>query len=121
MNVKTIAAGAAMAGAVGLGALGFGSGLAQADPHNPPPPPPIPFCTGGPGVNCNGPGTPLPPGQRGAPPPGHWNDPVGYGYPATWIPPNQGVTVPLPLVWNPDVGAWGVFLTPGGPFIVYTP
>src|SRR4051794_37854738 len=35
MKVTRIAAAAAMAGAMGLGALGFGSAVAQADPHGP--------------------------------------------------------------------------------------
>lgn len=114
MTLKKVFAGAAMAGGFASAALGVGAGLAQADP-NIPNPPPVPICTGGPGVNCNGPGTPLPPGQRGAPPPGHWNDPVSYGLPATWTPPNS--VVAFPVVWNPQVGAWGVF-DAGGTFVV---
>jgi len=117
MKLKRIAASAAMAGAITTGALGFGAGLAQADPHGPNPPgpnPPGPICLGGPGVNCNGPGTPLPPGQRGFPPPGHYNDPISYGLPPTFIP--VGFNTPFPVVFNPDVGAWGVF-TPDGVFV----
>jgi hypothetical protein len=114
MKLKKIAASAAMAGALGSAVLGVGAGLAQADPHGPNPP--GPGCVGGPGVNCNGPGTPLPPGQQGFPPPGHYNDPVGYGYPPTWIPP--GDPMAYPVVFNPGVNAWGVFL-PGGQFVAY--
>lgn len=116
MKLNKFAATAAMAGALGSAALGIGAGLAQADPNGPNPPGPVPGCTGGPGVNCNGPGTPLPPGQRGFPPPGHYNDPIGYGYPARWIPPGQPVD--YPVVFNPAVNQWGVFL-PGGQFVAY--
>lgn len=137
MYLKKIAATAAMAAGLGSAALGIGAGLAQADPNGPNIPGPnvpgpnvpgpnvpgqgpgrghesvpgLPICSGGPGVNCNGPGTPLPPGQNGFPPPGHYNDPIGYGLPATWIAP--GTDVALPVVFNPEVGAWGVFTTSG--------
>ncbi|SOJ55441.1 hypothetical protein MSIMFB_02927 [Mycobacterium simulans] len=115
MKLKKVAASTAIAGGFAFGALGFGAGLAQADPYDPVPPP-VPICPGGPGVNCDGAGTPLPPGQRGAPPPGHYNDPVSYGLPAVWMPPNS--VVAYPIVWNPEVSAWGVYV-PGGPFVPY--
>ncbi|GAB3031831.1 hypothetical protein [Mycobacterium bourgelatii] len=115
MTLKKFAAGAAMAGGFALGAFGLGAGVAQADPNIPGIPGPV--CPGGPGVNCNGPGTPLPPGQHGFPPPGHYNDPVSYGLPATWVAPNTNVA--LPVVFNPSVGAWGVF-TPDGVFVAIT-
>ncbi|OBK19469.1 hypothetical protein [Mycobacterium asiaticum] len=114
MKLNRLAATAAMAGALGSAALGVGSGMAQADPNGPNPP--VPGCVGGPGVNCNGPGTPLPPGQRGAPPPGHYNDPIGYGLPAVWMPP--GSPISYPVVFNPAANEWGVFL-PGGEFVAY--
>ena len=110
MKLKKIAGTAAIAGAITTGALGFGAGMAQADPHGPGPWP----CHGGPGVNCNGPGTPLPPGHHGFPPPGHYNDPVGYGLPPTFVPP--GFNDAFPVVFNPGIGAWGVF-TPEGVFV----
>ncbi|WP_169834927.1 hypothetical protein [Mycobacterium alsense] len=141
MKLNKVAATAAMASALGSAALGIGAGFAQADPNGPnvpgpnvpgpnvpgpgqvpgqvPGPGPVPgqpICNGGPGVNCNGPGTPLPPGQRGFPPPGHYNDPIGYGYPAQWMPPGQPVE--YPVVFNPAVNQWGVFL-PGGQFVAY--
>lgn len=141
MNLNKIAATAAMTGALGSAALGIGAGLAQADPDgngpgpnvpgpnvpgpNMPgpdvqngqgPAPGMPICNGGPGVNCNAPGTPLPPGQRGAPPPGHYNDPIGYGLPARWMPPGQPGE--YPVVFNPGMNAWGVFL-PDGQFVAY--
>ncbi len=143
MNLNKIAATAAMAGGLGAAALGVGAGFAQADPHGPGPGPNVPgpnvpgvpdrdgpgqgpsvpaqpICNGGPGFNCNGPGTPLPPGQHGAPPPGHYNDPVGYGLPPTWVPPvGDPDGAQLPLVYNPDAGAWGVNTSSG--FQVYTP
>lgn len=140
MRLNRIAASAAIAGALTSGVLGLGAGLAQADPNGPNVPGPVPgpnvpgpgsvpgqnvpgpgipgqpICNGGPGVNCNGPGTPLPPGQRGFPPPGHYNDPIGYGLPARWMPPGQPVD--YPVVFNPAVNQWGVFL-PGGQFVAY--
>lgn len=112
MDFKRFFAGAAMAGALGSAALGIGAGMAQADPHGPN----IPGCVGGPGVNCNGPGTPLPPGQRGFPPPGHYNDPIGYGLPAVWMPPGQPTA--YPVVFNASLNTWGVFL-PSGEFVAY--
>jgi hypothetical protein len=138
MKLNKIAATAAMAAGLGSAALGIGAGLAQADPggghgpggpnvpgpnvpgqgHEPGPGwvPGQPICNGGPGVNCNGPGTPLPPGQRGFPPPGHYNDPVGYGLPPVWHHP-QGFDGDYPIVFNPEFGQWGVFVN--GQFIAY--
>lgn len=141
MKLNRIAAGAVMAGTITSAAFGIGAGLAQADPNGPNvpgpnvpgpnvpgpngpnvrgpghlPPPGVPICNGGPGANCNAPGTPLPPGQRGAPPPGHYNDPIGYGLPARWMPP--GESVDYPVVYNPAANAWGVF-TANGQFVAY--
>jgi hypothetical protein len=123
MRLNRIAAGAVVAGALTSGALGIGAGLAQADPNGPNVPGPgplpgqgMPICNAGPGVNCNGPGTPLPPGQNGFPPPGQYNDPIGYGLPAHWMPPGQPGD--YPVVFNPAVNQWGVFL-PGGQFVAY--
>lgn len=147
MNLNKITATAAMAGGLGAAAFGIGAGLAQADPGIPGPGPNIPgpnvpgpnvpgdrdvpghgqlpgqgwpVCNGGPGVNCNGPGSPLPPGQDRFPPPGHYNDPVRYGLPATWIPPvGDPDGTQLPVVFNPDLGQWGVNTSSG--FQVFTP
>ncbi len=78
--------------------------------------PGVPICSGGPGANCNGPGSPLPPGQNGFPPPGHYNDPGRYGLPAVWAPdPADGPQ--LPVVFNPAVNQWGVFVN--GQFVAY--
>jgi hypothetical protein len=144
MHLNKITATAAMAGGLGAAALGIGAGLAQADPgpNVPGPGPNVPgpnvpgpnmpgpaqgpyvpgqpICNGGPGVNCNGPGSPLPPGQNGAPPPGHYNDPGSYGLPATWVPPvGDPDGTQLPVVYNPDLGQWGVNTSTG--FQAYTP
>ncbi|HTX96445.1 MAG TPA: hypothetical protein VME67_17220 [Mycobacterium sp.] len=145
MNLNKTAATAAMVGGLGAAALGIGAGFAQADPgpNVPGPGPNVPgpnapgvpdrdgpgqgpdvpgqpICNGGSGVNCNGPGTPLPPGQRGAPPPGHYNDPGSYGLPATWVPPvGDPDGRALPVVYNPDLGQWGVNTSSG--FQAYTP
>jgi hypothetical protein len=144
MKLNKFAATAVLAGAVGSAGLGIGAGLAQADPQVPGPGPNVPgpnipgpnnpgpnvpgqqpgpghvpglpICNGGPGVNCNGPGTPLPPGQGGlVPPPGHYNDPVGYGLPAVWSPDLDGPQ--FPVVFNPAVNQWGVFVD--GRFVAY--
>ncbi|WP_082978561.1 hypothetical protein [Mycobacterium sp. 1081908.1] len=140
MKLNKIAATAAMAGGLGSAAL-IGAGFAQADPgpNVPGPGPNVPgpnvpgpgqvpgpnlpgqpICNGGPGVNCNGPGTPLPPGQNNFPPPGHYNDPGSYGLPATWIPPvGDPDGTQLPVVFNPQLGQWGVNTSAG--FQAYTP
>lgn len=147
MNLNKMAATAAMAGALGSAALGIGAGLAQADPDGPNMPGPVPgpnvpgqgqvppgqvpgpgpgqvpgvACNDPVGANCNGPGLPLPPGQRGAPPPGHYNEPTRYGLPATWDNPPDLPAGKYPIVYNPDVdgGQWGVQASNG--FHVYTP
>lgn len=149
MNLSKIAAGTLMAGTITSAAFGIGAGIAQADPNGPNipgpnipgpnvpgpngpdlrgpgqlPPPGVPICNGGPGVNCNGPGSPLPPGQERngipAPPPGHYNDPIRYGLPATWVPPvGDPDGTQLPIVFNPDLGQWGVQTSTG--FQAYTP
>jgi hypothetical protein len=125
MSLKTIAAGAAII-ALGFGALG-GAGLAQAKPHGPDP------C--GPGINCWLPGDPPghnpfgPPGQvmQGNPvvpgltgvPPGHWGEPWLYGLPATWRPWDRDDISLQPVVWNPDLVAWGIWWA--DQFIPYAP
>jgi hypothetical protein len=120
MNVKKIAAGAAMAGALGFSAVGFG-GVAQAKPHDPGPCVPWVDCwvpgVDPPGHNPFGPpgqvmqGNPWVPGLTGVPP-GHWGDPTLVGLPPTWLPRNWielGIPGPLDVVWNPDLAAWGVW------------
>jgi hypothetical protein len=126
MNLRTIAAGAAIVGALSFGALS-GAGLAQAKPHGPDP------C--GPGNGCWHPGDPPghnpfgPPGQvmQGNPPvvgltgvpPGHWGNPWEFGLPATWRPFDRD-DIPLqPVMWNPDVLAWGIWWL--GQFIPFVP
>ena len=128
MSLKKITAGAAMVGALGLGSLGASS-LAQAKPHDPVPPPIPPIPGPGHGSGVWEPGDPPghnpfgPPGQvkkdpviNGVPnpfygvPPGHWDDPALFGVPVVWLPPGvPDVPGPLPVVWNPDVLAWGVW------------
>src|SRR6476661_8458320 len=100
MNLNKIAATAAMAGGLGAAAFGIGAGFAQAEPNGPNVPGPGgpnvpgpnvpgqvppgqvpgpnrqgigngPKCDGQ-GANALCPGSPLPPGQGGAPPPGHY-------------------------------------------------
>lgn len=137
MEIKKLAATTAMAGALGLSAFGLASGVAQADPKVPnipgPPNPP------GPGISHWSPGDPPghnpfgPPGQVKKDlfynvPPGHWNDPAFVGLPPNWIPDIKllpegipAVTEPLPLVFNPDRGTWGVWLNNNTVFIPYPP
>lgn len=144
MNLNKITATVAMAGGLGAAAFGIGAGFAQADPgpNVPGPGPNVPgpnmpgdrdlpghgqlpgqgwpVCNGGPGANCNGPGSPLPPGQNGFPPPGQYNDPGRSGLPATWIPPvGDPDGTQLPVVFNPELGQWGVNTSSG--FQVFTP
>lgn len=109
-----------MAGALGFSALGAG-GVAQAKPHDPGPCVPGIDCwvpgVDPPGHNPVGPpgqvmkGNPVVPGLTGVPP-GHWGDPAWAGLPSTWLPYNWmelGVPGPLDVVWNPDIGSWGVW------------
>lgn len=130
VEIKKLAATAVMAGALGFTAFGMGSGMAQADPKWPVPNPPgnddVWLPGDPPGHNPFG-----PPGQVKKDlflnvPPGHWDDPAYIGLPANWIPPIDllpegipGVTDPLPLVFNPDAGAWGVWLNNNTVFIPY--
>lgn len=117
MNVTRIAAAAAMAGALGLGVVGIGSGVAQADPHGPGPFPPIPPIPGPPGHNPYGPpgqvmkGNPVVPGLTGVPP-GHWNDPAWAGLPVVWAPADWiqlGIPGPQPVVFNAELNVWGIW------------
>ncbi len=129
MRIKKVAATTAMAGALGLAAFGA-SGVAQADPKWPGPNPPghddIWMPGDPPGHNPFG-----PPGQVKNDlffnvPPGHWNDPAFVGLPVEWIPTIDllpvGIPVPdapLPLVFNPAEGTWGVWLNNNTLFIPY--
>jgi hypothetical protein len=114
MKLKKIAAGTALAGALGFGALGVGAGLAQADPPWPP------------GPNVPGPGWDHDNGWRGDHDwranhdwradrgdwdgvPADWNN---FWGPPPWasVPPPAPIWAPgLAVVWNPDVGGWGVW------------
>jgi hypothetical protein len=110
MKLKRTAAKATLVGALSIAAAGFGAGLAHADPPFPTPPPwPIPAPDDGPGVNVGAPGNPLPPGQGYLPPPGHaradnvapmWAPPAPP--PPFWAPW-------LPVEWNTELNAWGVW------------
>jgi hypothetical protein len=135
MNMKKMVAGAATAGVLGFASLALGAGSAQADRPGGP-------CPGvGPGTNFAGPGTPHPPGQDCLPPPGHlapgpdaddFRVPVpdrdDFDMAPWWVltPPAPPVWAPpppappfwapwLPVIWNPDLGVWGVWQ--GGAFI----
>ena len=110
MKLKKFAAHTVVAGAFGAAALGLGAGLAQAAPHGPPAPPLIP----GPGANAGAQGNPLPPGQGYQPPPGHRGD-IDDVIPV-WAPPPPPPPywAPwLPVVWNADLPARGVWWNGG--------
>lgn len=88
-----------------------GAGLAQADPHGPPGPPPVPV---GPGADAGAPGSPQPPGPGYQPAPGHLAV-IDAVVPA-WAPPAPPPPfwAPwLPVVWNADLSAWGVWWNGG--------
>jgi len=113
MKLKRTAAKATLIGAMGIAAAGFGAGLAQADPPFPTPPPwPIPGPDDGPGVNAGGPGNPLPPGQGYLPPPGHSGPTPQDAVVPVWAPPAPPPPswAPwLPVSWNTELNAWGVW------------
>lgn len=120
MKIKKFAASAGLAAALGLGVLAIGNGAAHGDPKPWPVIPPIPSDGGWlpgdpPGHNPWGPPGQVmkQPGPFYGVPPGHWDDPVSFGMPAVWLPPNVGVTIPLPVVFNPDFSGWGVWVNPG--------
>lgn len=108
MKLKKTAAKATLVGALGAAALGLGTGLAQADPPVPPPPWPVPAPDFGPGVNVGAPGNPLPPGQGYLPPPGH-RDALVVPMWAPPAPPPPFWAPWLPVEWNTELNAWGVW------------
>ncbi|MBV9513233.1 MAG: hypothetical protein JO280_04180 [Mycobacteriaceae bacterium] len=106
MNVKKLTAAAGITGALGLGALGLGTGLAHADNDNPWPQPP------GPGWHDNDwRGDRDWHGDRDAGWRGDrdWRD---RGNVPDWAPPMPAApdwAPGAPVVWNPDIGGWGVW------------
>ncbi|CDO11053.1 hypothetical protein C1S82_12195 [Mycolicibacterium cosmeticum] len=87
---------------------------------------PRPTTVTGPGVNAGEPGTPLPPGQGYLPPPGHGGplpqDRISFPAAPAWVttpvtPPTDAPAQPelpdwatgMTIVWNPDLGTWGVW------------
>lgn len=105
MKLSRFAARAVLVAGLAIGALAAGGDPAHADPS----PPWLPVDPG-PGVNLGRPGNPLPPGQGYAPPPGHRGG-LG-GVVPMWAPPPPGPPqwAPwLPVVWNADLPAWGVW------------
>lgn len=110
MDVRRFAARAVLAVGLVVAALGFRPDLAHGEPHMPPWMPVDP----GPGVNVGRPGNPMPPGQGYAPPPGHRSG-LGVVVPM-WAPrpPGPPSWAPwLPVVWNDDLPAWGVWWNGG--------
>ncbi|KRE28501.1 hypothetical protein ASG82_07160 [Mycobacterium sp. Soil538] len=97
-------------------------------------PGPRPTTVTGPGVNAGDPGTPLPPGLGYLPPPGHGGpmpqDRIAFPEAPSWVttpvtPPEGTPPAPelpdwaegLPVVWNPDLGVWGVWDSSTGTFV----
>ncbi|RUP28912.1 MAG: hypothetical protein EKK51_21655 [Mycolicibacterium sp.] len=135
MTLKKTAARAVATSMLGLAGLGVGAGLAQADPVGPMPTPPFPSPNvPGPGVNAGTPGNPLPPGRGYLPPPGHGGpmpqDRIPFTATPSWVlvpvvPPMGTPPAPalpdwatgMQVVWNPDLGAWGVWDMQGSAFI----
>lgn len=113
MKLKRTAAKATLVGALSIAAAGFGAGLAHADPPFPTPPPwPVPAPDNGPGVNVGAPGNPLPPGRGFMPPPGHGGPMPQDAVVPMWAPPAPPPPfwAPwLPVVWNTELNAWGVW------------
>jgi hypothetical protein len=116
LHLKTTAAKAALAGALGVAAMGLGAGLAHAEPPLPPPPPwPVPAPDYGPGANYGARGNPLPPGQGYLPPPGH-GGPTPNAVAPLWAPPAPPPPywAPwLPVEWNWELNALGVWWNGG--------
>ncbi len=95
MKLKRTTATAALVGAMSIASAGFGAGLANADPPGPPPPP-----------------WPAPPGRDFLPPPGHSGPLPRDAVVPVWAPPAPPPPfwAPwLPVVWNTDLNAWGVW------------
>jgi hypothetical protein len=113
MKRKRTAAKITLIGAMSIAAAGFGAGLAHADPPLPTPPPlPIPTPDDGPGAKVGAPGNPLPPGQGYMPPPGHTGPTPQDAVVPMWAPPAPSPPswAPwLPVVWNTEINAWGVW------------
>jgi hypothetical protein len=106
MKLKRTAAEAILIGAMGVAAAAFGTGLAHGDPLFPPPPPSPP----------GAPGNPAPPGRGFVPPPGHDGPIPQDAVVPMWAPPAPPPPfwAPwLPVVWNTDVNAWGVWWNGG--------
>ena len=108
MKLNKTAAKATLAGALGAAAVGLGAGLAQADPGFPVPPPwPVP-APADPGISIEGPSVSAPgvslegPGASIAPP--VWAPPQPP--PPFWAPW-------LPVSWNAEAQAWGVYTNAG--------
>lgn len=117
MKLKRTAAKATFVGAMSIAAAGFGAGMAQADPRFPSPPPwPIPAPDNGPGANVAPPGNPAPPGLDYAPPPGHGGPMPLDAVAPMWAPPAPPPPFwapSLPVVWNTELNAWGVWWNGG--------
>jgi hypothetical protein len=112
MKLKRTAAKATLLGAMSIAAAGFGAGLAYADPPFPTPPWPIPAPGSGPGASVEAPGDTAPSGRGFLSPPGHDGPMPQDAVVPMWAPPAPPPPfwAPwLPVVWNTELNAWGVY------------
>lgn len=108
MGIRTLAAAAGLA----LTALCASTAAAAADPADPPSPPPPPSQSGkaAPGGNAGRPGIPLPPGLGYTSPPGHRTVLEAVVPRSAPPPPPPPQWAPwLPVAWNSELSAWGVW------------
>ena len=124
MQLKRTAATATMMGALSVATAGFGTGWAQAEPSvttptpmpapsvTTPTPMPTPSVVDGSGGGVGAPGDPAAPGRDFLPPPGRSGPVPPDAVVPMWAPPAPPPPwwAPwLPVVWNTDLNAWGVW------------
>jgi hypothetical protein len=111
MQLQRTAATAFLVGALSIAATGVGS--AHAEPSvTTPPPSPVPSAEDGPGANVGAPGNPTAPGRDILPPPGRTGPVPQDAVVPMWAPPAPPPPwwAPwLPVVWNTELNAWGVW------------
>ena len=113
MQLKRTGATAILVGALSIAAAGVGTGSAHAEPSvTTPPPSPVPSADDVPGANVGAPGDPAAPGRDFLPPPGRSGPVPQDAVVPMWAPPAPPPPwwAPwLPVVWNTELNAWGVW------------